>query len=83
MKYDPKTYQREGSLKDKEYQGFGKFFFVPQSCPSSQKDRRFPKDKKIIYIDQGECPTVVEEKNVHTIFKEDGAIAFKVQYVTH
>lgn len=55
MKYDPKIYQAEGSAKDRDYSGFGKFFFVPQACPSQEQDERFPKEKKILYVEKGEC----------------------------
>ncbi|MCX6791866.1 MAG: glycosyltransferase family 39 protein [Candidatus Gottesmanbacteria bacterium] len=41
MKYDPGTYQKEGSPKDVDFGGFGKFIFVPSFCPSVNGDDRF------------------------------------------
>src|SRR3989344_1409608 len=56
MQYDPLTYQAEGSTKDREYTGFGKFYFVPQECPSINGDARFPLKGKILFVNKGECP---------------------------
>ncbi|MEK7534612.1 MAG: glycosyltransferase family 39 protein [Patescibacteria group bacterium] len=78
MQYDPKDYLSEGSSKDKDYTGFGKFFFVPQSCPSQQKDDRFPKVAKIIYIDKGDCEDVAQSKK--TIYRKDGSRVFNIVY---
>lgn len=78
MKYDPRVYQFEGSPKDRAYFGFGKFFFVPQACPSIDKDSRFPNAKKIIYVDKGECND--NGKNVKTIYRKDGTKVFNVVY---
>lgn len=74
-KYDPAVYQKEGSPKDKEYSGFGKFFFVPQECPSLQKDDRFPQARRILYVDKGECST-----GGVLIYREDGTKAFRIVY---
>lgn len=76
MKYDPKEYLSEGSPKDKDYTGFGKFFFVPQACPSKEKDNRFPTGKNI-YIDNGECETSLSDK---AILRKDGSRVFNVVY---
>lgn len=81
MRYDPKIYQLEGSPKDAQYTGFGKFFFAPQSCPSTDRDDRFPKGK-IIYVDNGTCldgklPDKYVSKN---IIRGDGTRAYRVIY---
>ena len=78
MQYDPKLYHSEGTSKDREYTGFGKFFFVPQSCPSQQKDNRFPKTEKAIYIDKGDCKNV--NQNTKTIYRKDGSRVFNIIY---
>jgi len=78
MNYDPRLYQSEGSPKDKEYTGFGKFFFVPQSCPSKDKDDRFPKAKRIIYIDKGECDEKTQNQKI--IYRRDGTKVFNIVY---
>ena len=78
MQYDPKDYLLEGSPKDKEYKGFGKFFFVPQACPYLDKDDRFPKVKRIIYINKGECD--INSQNTKTIRRKDGTKVFKIVY---
>lgn len=82
MKYDPKTYQEEGSPKNRDYEGFGKFFFVPQDCPSFQARNKLPIGKRILYVDKGDCP--VEKGTVlgkhDYIYREDGTKAFRIVY---
>lgn len=80
LKYDPAFYQKEGSTKDKEYTGFGKLFFAPEACPSSEKDSKFPKVKKTIYIDKGSCP-YIPGQNSEMILRPDGTPVYKVVYV--
>lgn len=75
MKYDPVAYQMAGSPKDKEYTGFGKFYFVPQECPSINRDDRFPRVKKTIYVDRGTCTS-----SGAMIYREDGTKAFRIVY---
>lgn len=81
-KYDPARYQAEGSSKDKEYTGFGKFLFVPQDCPSITSDSRFPTSRHLIYVNNGNCPDdkgkLVKKQVV--IYREDGTKAFKIVY---
>lgn len=77
MKYDPATYQNEGSPKDPEYKGFGKFIFVPQDCPYQNRDPRFPKGKTI-FVERGDCPDVSVQSK--TIKREDGTNAYKIVY---
>jgi len=80
-KYDPALYQKEGSTKDKDYAGFGKFFFVPQACPSVDRDNRFPAGK-IIYVDNGTCPdnSALDNKIKTIVNREDGTKAFRIVY---
>lgn len=80
-KFDPALYQKEGSSKDEEYTGFGKFFFVPQSCPSVDKDDKFPKGR-FIYVDNGTCPdnSTLGDKKKTFINREDGTKAFRIVY---
>lgn len=75
MQFDPREYQNAGSPKDKEYTGFGKFYFVPQECPSINRDDRFPRVKKTIYVDRGTCTS-----NGVMIYREDGSVAFRIVY---
>lgn len=75
MQFDPREYQNEGSPKDKEYTGFGKFYFVPQECPSVNRDDRFPRVKKAIYVDRGTCTS-----SGKMIYREDGTKAFRIVY---
>ena len=77
MNYDPKTYLKEGSSKDREYTGFGKFFFVPQACPSKEKDSRFPIGQNV-YIDKGDCGQSSLRNKV--ILRKDGSRVFNVVY---
>lgn len=80
-KFDPALYQKEGSSKDREYTGFGKFFFVPQSCPSVDKDDRFPKGRSI-YVDNETCPdnSVLGDEKKTFINRKDGTRAFRIVY---
>lgn len=78
MSYDPKLYLKEGLSKDKEYTGFGKFFFVPQACPYQDRDDRFPRVKKIIYINKGECD--ISSQNTKIIRRKDGSKVFEIVY---
>lgn len=75
MKYDPDTYQKEGSPKDKDFSGFGKFIFAPQFCPSIDGDDRFPKTGRILYVDSGTCDIPPSQKQTR-IYREDGTLAF-------
>ena len=79
MKYDPKTYLAEGHTKDREYTGFGKFFFVPQNCPIIDRNSRFPKAKHTLYVNSPECKDNQSVK-YHDIYREDGTKAFKIAY---
>ncbi len=78
MQYDPRMYQTEGSPKDHDYKGFGKFIFVPQACPFHQKHEYFPKGYKVIYIEKGECAT--NAQNEKAIFRKDGIKEFNLVY---
>lgn len=78
MQYDPRVYQAEGSPKDRDYTGFGKFFFVPQVCPFQQKDDRFPKNQKILYVERGDCPVGLPQEKI--IYQKDGTKVFHLVY---
>lgn len=78
-KYNPATYQSEGSTKSNDYTSFGKFFFVPQDCPSAQRSDKTPKVSHTLYVDRGECP-VTQDKNVDYINRLDGTKAFRIIY---
>lgn len=77
-RFDPKEYLSLGSPKDKDYLGFGKYFFVPQACPSRDHDKRFIKASHIIYVDNGICTT--SNGSSKTIYRHDGTKAFIVVY---
>lgn len=81
-KYNPKTYQEEGSSKSNDYTGFGKFFFVPQDCPSVQRSDKTPKVKRTLYIDRGSCPDsdALLNKKVDYVSRLDATGAFRVVY---
>lgn len=78
MQYDPRAYQTEGSPKDPNYGGFGKFMFVSQACPSKDKYERFSKDRRIIYVDKGECEDKAQHQKI--IYRKDGTRAFNIVY---
>jgi 4-amino-4-deoxy-L-arabinose transferase-like glycosyltransferase len=80
-KYNPALYQKEGSPKDKDYSGFGKFFFVPQDCPSTQRTD-LPKSITRLFIDKGDCiyNKSLQNKKIKYIDREDGSRAFRIVY---
>lgn len=81
MQLDPRIYQDGGSTKDAEYTGFGKFFFVPQVCPYTDRDDRFPKNGRILYVESGVCDegqSASDKKKI--ILKEDGTSAYQLIY---
>jgi len=81
-KYNPETYQREGSPKNSDYKGFGKFFFTPQDCPSQSINKKMPKFENTLYIDKGDCPSIgaIKDSKVSYIYREDGTKAFRIVY---
>jgi len=79
MKYDPNTYLLEGHSKDKDYSGFGKFFFVPQGCPAAEKSIHFPHGGHSLYINSPDCKDV-KDIDYSDIFREDGTKAFRLAY---
>lgn len=80
-KFDPAEYQKLGSPKDKEYSGFGKFFFVPQDCLLSKKDKLYPSGS-FIFVENGTCKdrTLKNIKKVQYIYREDGTKAYRILY---
>ncbi len=82
LKYDPATYQKEGSVKTQDYKSIGKIMFVPQDCPFSLQDSRFPKTTRKIYIEDGVCPEPKRLKlfKYKYILREDGSKAFRIVY---
>lgn len=81
-KYSPTTYQNEGSPKDTDYKGFGKFIFVPNDCPSINSSVDLPKGMKVLYVDMGTCPSPSKKsgKKYVDIKREDGSLGFRVVY---
>ncbi len=82
MQYDPGQYQKEGSPKNKDYSGFGKFFFVPQDCPSVGARRKAFIGKSILFIDKGDCLSDKDfvRRRYNFIYREDGTKAFRIVY---
>lgn len=81
MQYDPRMYQSEGSPKNKDYGGFGKFFFMPQDCPSQAVDKALI-GKRNLYIDKGDCPSdkSLNNRGFKYVNREDGTKAFRIIY---
>jgi 4-amino-4-deoxy-L-arabinose transferase-like glycosyltransferase len=82
MQYDPAIYQKEGSTKDKEGTGFGKFYFVSSGCPSVDLDPNAPRVKKAIYVDNGTCKDSksLQYKKHVLINRKDGSKVFRIVY---
>lgn len=79
MRYDPASYQREGSPKDRDFGGFGKFIFVPQACPVTLQDSLFLRYPRILYVNAGTCD-IVSAAPHKDIVREDGTRAFVIVY---
>jgi len=82
MQYDPALYQKEGSTKDKEGTGFGKFYFETSACPSFDLDPNAPKVKNAIYIDNGTCKDykMLNYKKHIYITRKDSTRVFRIVY---
>jgi hypothetical protein len=82
MQYNPSQYQKEGSPKDKMDGGFGKFYFALAACPSKDRDPKFPKVKKTIYVDNGTCPDYKGLENIKHVYitRKDGTRVFRIVY---
>lgn len=81
-KYDPAKYQKEGSPKDKNYKGFGKFLFSPENCPFTAKDKLLPRKGKLIFIEDGSCrdDDFLKNADYEYVLRVDGTKAFKIVY---
>jgi 4-amino-4-deoxy-L-arabinose transferase-like glycosyltransferase len=80
--YDPEKYISEGSPKDADYKGFGKYIFIPNDCPSINSSVRLPEGTKVLYVDRGTCeePSKLSGKIYKNIYREDGSLGFRVVY---
>lgn len=80
-KYNPATYQEEGSPKNSDYKGFGKFVFVPQDCPSVQTNDKFPQIH-VLFIDKGNCPLdkSLKTKKIEYVYRKDRTEVFRIVY---
>lgn len=79
-RYNPQAYINEGSPKDADYKGFGKFVFVPNECPSVNESVVVEKGLRAIYVDRGTCPEPGKQVNYKNIYREDGSLGFRVVY---
>lgn len=80
--YSPEKYIEEGSPKDADFKGFGKYIFVPSDCPSYDKSLNIPEVGKILYVDRGTCkpPSTNSRIKFKEILREDGSLGFRVIY---
>ncbi|HRN70188.1 MAG TPA: hypothetical protein PLS49_03290, partial [Candidatus Woesebacteria bacterium] len=80
-KYNPKKYHAEGSPGDTQYIGFGKYYFVPDICPSLNTTATYPASKKILFVESGEsCKKLPKGKSSDFIYREDGSKTFRLVY---
>lgn len=79
-RYDPAKYIAEGSPKDADYKGFGKYIFVPQECPSLQTGVNVSLSEDVVYVDRGNCEINVGLLNRVDIPREDGSTGFRVYF---
>jgi len=80
QKFDPREYQKLGSPKDKDYQGFGKLVFVPDSCPTDPLvGPSKESDAKVLFVAGGNCEEPpFSSKEAKLIKREDGTVAFRL-----
>lgn len=73
---DPKTYQDMGSPRDENGRWMGKYFFVPDACPSELAawEEMFS-DKRVLYVDKGDCQVNPEDVLMRICWR-DGSPAF-------
>lgn len=78
--YDPRTYQNSGSHRDLDYQGFGKYVFVPYDCPSfngtAQMNIENDKEQTLL-IRRGNCVLGKNDKIIDNVLWNDGSEAFQ------
>ncbi|HMS22593.1 MAG TPA: glycosyltransferase family 39 protein [Candidatus Levybacteria bacterium] len=81
-KYNPRVYQMEGSPKDVDYKGFGKYIFVPSEYPSIDASTNMKTETSTLYIDRGTCsrPSLESGRKYKEIYREDGSLGFRVVY---
>jgi len=83
-KYDPKKYQKTGSLGDLDNKGFDNYVFVPEKCPLISKvDKQgnilVQGKKGFLYVNRGDCPDLGKDvKLMKTIYWKDKNPAFKI-----
>lgn len=84
-KYDPVLYQKEGSPRDLDYTGFGKYLFVPDDCPLRPYiagQNKIKPERNILYVNKAACPSYTSTKLLKTIYWNDGNPAVKLlEYV--
>lgn len=78
--YNPATYISEGSPKDSDYKGFGKYIFVPQECPSLQTAVEVGLSENVVFVDRGNCEINDGLLNRVDIPREDGSMGFRVYF---
>lgn len=78
--YDPRSYQRSGSHRDLDYQGFDTYTFVPYDCPSfngvDQMDVSQHKERTLL-VRRGNCELGKNDQLVGHVLWRDGSEAFQ------
>lgn len=83
-RYDPTTYQQEGSPRDLGDKGFAHYRFTEHDCPVRVlEDGSVSGQPGILYVNKGTCKVPVDNtKLIQTIPWRDGSPAFQlVEYV--
>ena len=80
--FKPSKYLEEGSPKDKDGSGFGKFFFVSSECPTLDIDPRLSKVGKIMYVEDGRCKVskIRQYRKYVYVNHKDNTKAFRIVY---
>lgn len=78
--YDPSVYQAEGSPKDKEFGGFGKFVFVPDECIDDPTARgKVDSKARVLLVASGKCDKMpFTSKEAIPIYRPDNTVVFRI-----
>lgn len=78
---DPLKYQASGSHRDLDYQGFGKYLFVPYDCPSfneSRADSAISDNFRTLLVRRGGCVLGKNDKLLESVPWHGGSEAFQL-----
>lgn len=80
--FDPKNYQLTGSHRDLDYQGFDKYVFIPEDCPSFNEHGNtntiYPYPEDSLLVQSRKCAAGINDNVVGQIYWKDKTVAFQL-----